>query len=179
MPGQPVALARVSGCPPAIHPRESPAAAGSAAIIRQAQETSRFAEPTLSQIVAPRNTKKSRPCAEPVDDVTSLWKIEENLRRIAGMTLGRAKGGARRRNPERLRRVRMNFLAGFSPPTLSITYTPYRNHAWRNGRLGRPATPARVGAFCRRFALIKTRHSLFPRSTASPNIEFARSHRTM
>jgi hypothetical protein len=28
--------------PPAIHPRESPAAAGSAAIIRQCQETSRF-----------------------------------------------------------------------------------------------------------------------------------------
>lgn len=82
MPGQPVALARVSGCPPAIHPRESPAAAGSAAIIRQAQETSRFAEPTLCQIVAPRNTKTSRPCAEPVDDVTSLWKSEENLRRI-------------------------------------------------------------------------------------------------
>lgn len=29
-------------CPPAIHPRESPAAAGSAAIIRQAQENSTF-----------------------------------------------------------------------------------------------------------------------------------------
>jgi hypothetical protein len=78
MPGQPVALARVSVCPPAIHPRESPAAAGSAAIIRQAQETSRLAEPTLSQNVAPRNTKTSRPCAETVDDVTSLWKAEEN-----------------------------------------------------------------------------------------------------
>ena len=47
MPGQPVALARVFWNPPAIHPRESPAAAGSAAIIRQAQEISRFAEPTL------------------------------------------------------------------------------------------------------------------------------------
>jgi len=45
-------------CPPAIHPRESPAAAGSAAIIRQAQELSRFAEPTLRQIVSPRNTKR-------------------------------------------------------------------------------------------------------------------------
>ncbi len=53
------ACAQFLECPPAIHPRESPAAAGSAAIIRQAQELSRFAEPTLRQIVAPRNTKKS------------------------------------------------------------------------------------------------------------------------
>ena len=64
--------------PPAIHPRESPAAAGSAAIIRQAQETSRFAEPTLSHFVAPRNTKTSPPCEETVDDVSSLWNTEEN-----------------------------------------------------------------------------------------------------
>ena len=57
-PGQPVALAHVFWkFPPAIHPRESPAAAGSAAIIRQAQELSRFAASTLSQIVAHRNTK--------------------------------------------------------------------------------------------------------------------------
>jgi hypothetical protein len=72
------ARARFLDCPPAIHPRESPTAAGSTAIIRQAQETSRFAEPTLSQIVAPRNTKNSCPCAETVDDETSLWKPEEN-----------------------------------------------------------------------------------------------------
>jgi len=37
-----------------------------------------FAEPTLSQIVAPRNTKNFHACAEPVDDVSSLWKTEEN-----------------------------------------------------------------------------------------------------
>lgn len=61
-----------------IHPRESPAAAVSAAIIRRAQERSRFAEPTLSQIVAPRNTKKFRPCAEAVEDETCLWKTVEN-----------------------------------------------------------------------------------------------------
>ncbi len=67
-----------SGGPPAIHPRESPAAAGSAAIIRQAQELSRFAEPTLIHFVAPRNTKNFHPCAETVDDRTSLWKPEEN-----------------------------------------------------------------------------------------------------
>src|SRR5579864_3185283 len=78
-PGQPVALARVSlGAPPVIHPRESPAAAGSAAIIRQAQELSRFAPNTLSQIVAPRNTKTLHSCAEAVEDDISLWKTEEN-----------------------------------------------------------------------------------------------------
>ena len=64
--------------PPAIHPRESPVAAGSAAIIRQAQELSRFAEPTLIHFVAPRNRKNFSSCAETVDDVSSLWKPEEN-----------------------------------------------------------------------------------------------------
>ena len=77
-PGQPVALARVSGFPPAIHPRESPAAAGSAAIIRQAQELSRFAANTLRHNVSRRNRKPSRRCAKAVDDSISLWKIEEN-----------------------------------------------------------------------------------------------------
>ena len=42
------------------------------------RKCSRFAEPTLSQIVAPRNTKKLHPCAEAVEDVTCLWKTEEN-----------------------------------------------------------------------------------------------------
>ena len=65
-------------CPPAIHPRESPAAAGSAAIILTSQELSRFAEPTLIQFVAGRNTNSPPPCAETVDDGTSLWKTEEN-----------------------------------------------------------------------------------------------------
>jgi hypothetical protein len=77
------ACARFLDDPPAIHPRESPASAGSAAIIRQAQELSRFAEPTLSQLAAPRNTKKLRPCAEAVEDETSLWKTVENQERIS------------------------------------------------------------------------------------------------
>jgi hypothetical protein len=72
------ARARSLGAPPVIHPRESPAAAGSAAIIRQAQELSRFALHTLRQIVAPRKTKTLRPCAETVEDDISLWKMEEN-----------------------------------------------------------------------------------------------------
>ena len=78
MPGHPVALARILEYPPAIHSRESPATAGSAAIIQRAQELSRFAEPTFIQIVAPRNTKNSLPCAETVEDESSLWKTEEN-----------------------------------------------------------------------------------------------------
>ena len=120
-PGQPVALARVSGISPGNSPSRIAGAAGSAAIIRQAQELSRFAEPTLRQIVASRNTKDLCPCAEPVEDETSLWKIEENLRRIAGVTLSTRRGRARSRNPERMRRIGVNFSAAFSP--LSITYT--------------------------------------------------------
>jgi len=41
------------------------------------QELSRFAEPTVIQIVAGRNTKEPVVCAETVEEVTSLWKIEE------------------------------------------------------------------------------------------------------
>ena len=79
MPGQPVALARVVWNVPQRFTLENhQAAAGSAAIIRQAQETSRFAEPTLSHFVAPRNTKTLPPCEETVDVVSSLWKAEEN-----------------------------------------------------------------------------------------------------
>ena len=48
--------------PPATHPRKSPAAASSAAIIQRAQERSRFAEPTLRQFVATRNTKNFIAC---------------------------------------------------------------------------------------------------------------------
>jgi hypothetical protein len=77
-PGNQSRLRAFSGFPPAIHPRESPATAGSAAIIRQAQELSRFDASTFSQIVVRRNSKKLRSCAEAVEDETSLWKIEEN-----------------------------------------------------------------------------------------------------
>jgi len=78
MPGQPVRTrARFWKFPPAIRSHESPAAAGSAAIIRQSQELSRFAEHTLRHFVAPRNTKNFTPCAEPVDAETSLWKNVE------------------------------------------------------------------------------------------------------
>ena len=57
--------------------RESLATAGSAAIIWPSQELSRFAGPTLCQIIVPRNTKSRPVCAEAVEDVTSLWKTEE------------------------------------------------------------------------------------------------------
>jgi len=42
-----------------------------------------FAEPTLRQNVASRNRKTFRPCAETVDDETSLWKPEEIPETIA------------------------------------------------------------------------------------------------
>jgi hypothetical protein len=70
MPGQPVALTRVSGCPPGDPLSRITAATGSAAIIRLSQKLSRFAAPTLIQIAVSRNTKS--------DVVTSLWKAEEN-----------------------------------------------------------------------------------------------------
>jgi len=78
MPGQPVALTRVSGCPPGDPLSRITAATGSAAIIQQSQELSRFAGPTLIQIVVSRNRKSGHACAEAVDDETSLWKKEEN-----------------------------------------------------------------------------------------------------
>jgi hypothetical protein len=59
-------------------PRESPAATGSAAINRQAQERSRFAELTFDQVAARGNIKTELFCAETVEDETSLWKNEEN-----------------------------------------------------------------------------------------------------
>ncbi len=42
-----------------------------------------FAEPTLRHNVAPRNRKTFPPCAETVDDSTSLWKAEEKRAGIA------------------------------------------------------------------------------------------------
>jgi hypothetical protein len=47
-------------CPPAIHPRESPAAAGPAAIIRQAQKTLTFSLHPLSVRTAPFAIRKHR-----------------------------------------------------------------------------------------------------------------------
>jgi hypothetical protein len=74
-PEQPVrAVARLWKFPPAIRSRESPAPAGSAAIIRPSQKLSRFAAPTFRHFVAPGNIKNASNCAEPVDVETSLWK---------------------------------------------------------------------------------------------------------
>ena len=54
-------------CPPAIHPRESPAAAGPAAIIRQAQKTLTFSLHPLS-VRTPRPAIKKHPVL-----VRKLW----------------------------------------------------------------------------------------------------------
>lgn len=78
-PGLPVALcAFLEVFPSAIRFRELPAATGSAAIIQQDQERSRFAESTVVQFRVMGNKKFRRVCAEPVDDANSLWKAEEN-----------------------------------------------------------------------------------------------------
>jgi hypothetical protein len=54
-------------CPPAIHPRESPAAAGPAAIIRQAQKTLTFSLHPLS-VRTPRPAMRKQPTL-----VRKLW----------------------------------------------------------------------------------------------------------
>lgn len=78
MPGQPVALAHISGCPPgnSLSPitgcrwpyRNHPASSGNHVSVH----------PLSARIVLRRNTKKPGSCEEAVDDVTSLWKAEEN-----------------------------------------------------------------------------------------------------
>jgi len=80
MPGQPVCARARFQFPPAIHPRELPAATGVTANHHPASfENSTFSlNPTLSQNIATRNRKNISPCAEAVDDKTSLWKPEEN-----------------------------------------------------------------------------------------------------
>ena len=79
MPGQPVRARAHFQFPPAIHPRELPAATSVTAIIHSAsfEICHVFAEPTLRQNVATRNRKTPPSCAETVDDRTSLWKAEE------------------------------------------------------------------------------------------------------
>jgi hypothetical protein len=79
-PGQPAALARFSEVVPRRFTLENRrSAAGSAAIIRQAQKRPRFSlKPTLSHFVAACNIKVLAVCAEAVDVETSLWKGEEN-----------------------------------------------------------------------------------------------------
>jgi hypothetical protein len=79
------ARAHVRNIPRRIHPRESPVAAGPAAIIQQDSGTFTFSLPTLSaRSAAPSNTKTFPPCEQPVDVATSLWNPEEILRRNCG-----------------------------------------------------------------------------------------------
>ena len=66
-------------CPPAIHPRESPAAAASTASSGELTNSHVFDEPTLGEFVAYRNSKCRQACAEAVDVAISLWKAKENL----------------------------------------------------------------------------------------------------
>ena len=77
-PGQPAALSRVLDVSPRQLSRELPAATGSAAINRRAQERSRFAVATFLHMLPRGNPKKARFCEEPVDGRSALWKHEEN-----------------------------------------------------------------------------------------------------
>ena len=85
MPGQPARTRARFRFPPAIHPRELPVCHR----LRRNRHSASlenyhvFAEPTLRQNVATRNRKRFPPCAETVDDRTSLWKPEENRAEIA------------------------------------------------------------------------------------------------
>ena len=65
--------------PLAIHPRESPAATSVTANHRSTsvERSNVFAGNTLVENIAIRNRKPVSPCAETVDEATSLWKPEE------------------------------------------------------------------------------------------------------
>jgi hypothetical protein len=79
MPGQPVSRLRASsGIPQRLTLASHRLPLALPQSFSEIRNSHVFAEPTLSHFVAPRNTKISAPCAEPVDDVSSLWKPEEN-----------------------------------------------------------------------------------------------------
>jgi hypothetical protein len=80
MPGRPVRTCARANLPPAIHPQELP-------FCRQLRRNHRFGQPqkvqrfrylTVRQIVATRNRKTFRSCAETVEEETCLWTLEEN-----------------------------------------------------------------------------------------------------
>jgi hypothetical protein len=82
-PGQPVAHARFWNVPQrfTLENRRLPLAQPQSS--DKLRKSHVFAGNTLRQNAAGRNIKSLPACAEAVDDGTSLWKSEENLRRIA------------------------------------------------------------------------------------------------
>lgn len=89
MPGQPVCAHARFQFPPAIHPRELPAATSvTANIVGQSLENCHvFAGPTLRQVAFESNRKTFHNCAEAVERKTSLWKAEEKNEEILGSNL--------------------------------------------------------------------------------------------
>jgi len=79
VPGQPARARAHFRFPPAIHPRELPAATSVTAINRSAsvESSNVFAAPTLRENVTTGNRKTLRSCEQPVEDQPSLWKAEE------------------------------------------------------------------------------------------------------
>ena len=83
-PGFPAALSRFSGFPRQLTLENHRLPLALPQSSRQAQESSRLAANTLSHFVSPRKNKKAQHCAETVEDVTSLWKVEEKPEEIPG-----------------------------------------------------------------------------------------------
>jgi hypothetical protein len=77
-PGNQSRLRAFSGFPPAIHPRESPAAAGLPQSFRKLRNSHVSLNSLSNRLIATRNTKTLCCCEEAVEDVSSLWKSEEN-----------------------------------------------------------------------------------------------------
>jgi hypothetical protein len=82
---------RILRNPPAIHPREPPGTARSAAIFSRASKTSHACTAsTLLERQAPRNKKLASCCAETVEEGNSLWKGMEKGERNSWCGAGTA-----------------------------------------------------------------------------------------
>jgi hypothetical protein len=89
MPGQPVCARAHFQFPPAIHPRELPAATSvTANIVQQLLENCHvFAGLTLRHAALESNKKTFHSCAEAVERKSCLWKTEEKSEEILGSKL--------------------------------------------------------------------------------------------
>jgi hypothetical protein len=78
MPGQPVSRSRASsGIPRRLTLASHRLPLALPQSFSEIRNSHVFGESTLRHFVAPGNTKNFSTCAEPVDDVPSLWKPEE------------------------------------------------------------------------------------------------------
>jgi hypothetical protein len=170
-PGQPAALARVSGDPPAIHPRESPAAADSAAIIRHEQELSRFSLRTLSGTSArPAIQKHSSavqnlwtmtlPCGSPRKTRNAPWQQKSHAAAAVKFAVSEPEGALKFDQVE----VVVQFGKGASRTRPFGRFRSLRAGSVVIARLGQiPSTSLRTGSSLRERGL--------PRMTSLPTIQ--------